>query len=652
MIKMNLRLSLTIIFSAIIFILHGQKDSDILMTVGKTAVTVGEFKYIYEKNNGENATYSDKSIKDYLELYTNFKLKVEKAKELKYDTLPELKSELAGYRKQLAASYLIDKEVTENLLKELYERTKYDIEFSHIFLPFSVADSQSKKDEIKSQLMAIKSKLIAGQNFEEVAKEFSKDPNSASKGGYMGYLTAKLPSGFYQLENALYTTEINEISDIVESKIGFHIVKVLSKRPARGQIQIAHIFLKKETKGANTLTDSLYKEIMNGAEFSAIVNQFSEDKNTNKTGGILPPFGINTYDIEFENQAFALNADNEISKPFQTKSGWHILKRLHKPQPDSYDIFVRKMKSQINKDERFDVAKIALIDDIKKTNGFTEDRKVIEKFTTGLGDDFYSYKWVPGDENSTDKLCTIGNSYAFTLGDFTQYVKKNTKTRLKYDKSRPVTLTVNELYQEFVNDKCIEFEERNLEFKYPDFKSLMREYEEGILLFEVTKQTVWDKANVDSTGLENYYAKHKMKYVTEEKAKTGRFVIHSMDKNLVEKIRNASKSKPTQKLLAKYNKEKNTISYTEETLDKSNPALKNMDWKSGAVSEITTNDQAKHQSFHKILEIIPSQTKSLADARGYVVADYQDYLEKEWVKELRKEFVVIVNQPVLNTLIK
>ena len=206
--------------------------------------------------------------------------------------------------------------------------------------------------------------------------------------------------------------------------------------------------------------------------------------------------------------------------------------------------------------------------------------------------------------------------------------------------------------QNLSNEKCIEFEERNLEFKYPDFKSLMREYEEGILLFEVTKQTVWDKANIDSTGLENFYLKHKMKYITDEKAKTIRFVVHSMDNKLVEKIRNAAKSKTPEKLAAKYNKEKNVISYTEEILEKSNPVLKNIDWKTGAVSEINSNDQAKHKSFNKITEIIPAQVKSLADARGYVVADYQDYLEKQWVKDLRKEFIVIVNQPVLNSLIK
>lgn len=636
-------------FSSTVF---AQKDNDILMTVGKSAVSVGEFKYIYEKNNGEKANYSEKSLSEYLDLYTNFKLKVEKAKQLRLDTLPELKMELQGYRKQLAGSYLIDKEVTENLLTELYERTKYDVEFSHIFLPVNPDENLSKKEEIKSQMMAIKSKIISGQSFEEVAKEFSKDPNSAPKGGYMGFLNAKLPTGFYSLETALYTTPIQSVSDIVESKIGFHIVKVINKRPARGQVQVAHIFLKNDKKNSHLKADSLYNELIKGGDFSSFANQYSDDKNTSRTGGLLPPFGINTYESEFENVAFSLANDGDISKPLTSKSGWHILKRISKPAPDNYDIFVRKMKSQISKDERFEVAKLALINDIKQSNGFKENKTIYDQFVLTLQDDLYSYKWEPQSKNLDETLFTFGNSYISTLGDFTSFIKKNTKTRLKYDKGRPVAQTANDLYAEFVNEKAIEFEEKNLEYKYPDFKSLMREYEEGILLFEVTKSTVWDKANVDTIGLEKFYNDNKSKYLGEEKAKVSQFVIHTTDKSMVDKIKKDAKKMTTTKLTQKYNKGTNLISVTEETLDKSHPLMKGMDWKTGSLSDVTVNEQAKHQSFRKILDIIPAQSKTISEARGYVVADYQDFLEKQWVNELKKEFTVAINQPIFSLLKK
>jgi peptidyl-prolyl cis-trans isomerase SurA len=647
-----------LVFNIFLFIIicvqlsNAQKDTEILMTVGKSAVNVSEFKYIYEKNNGDKADYSEKSLNEYLDLYTNFKLKVEKAKQLKLDTISELKTELQGYRKQLASSYLIDKEVTENLLKELYNRTKYDVELSHIFLPVSIEDSESKKEEIKSQMMAIKSKIIAGQNFEEVSKEFSKDPNNASKGGYMGFISAKLPSGFYNLETSIYTTKPGEISDIVQSKIGFHILKVHSNRPARGQIQVAHIFLKKDNKAAKSQIDSLYNVLMANGDFAQLAGQFSEDRNTSKNGGILPPFGINTYDADFENAAFSLTHDNEISKPILTKSGWHIIKRMNKPEPDTYDVFVKKMKSQISKDERFDLAKFTLIKYIKESNGFKENKSVLDTFIKGLQDDFYSYKWNPEEKNVEENLFTIGNSYSFTLGDFTNYVKKNTKTRLKYDKSRPVSLTAKELYNEFVNEKAIEFEEKNLEFKYPDFKSLMREYEEGILLFEVTKMTVWDKANQDSVGLEKFYTENKLKYIGEETAKVTQFILHTDDKKLAEKIQKYARKNSSAKVISKFNKSTGIVTTMDENFEKSHPLMKDVAWKVNESTPMIHNTQAKHYSFRKINEIKPSKTRTLGEARGYVVADYQDFLEKQWVKELKKEFNVIVNKPVFTRMIK
>ncbi|MBK9734964.1 MAG: peptidylprolyl isomerase [Saprospiraceae bacterium] len=206
-----------------------QNGDDILMKVGNSKVKVSEFKYIYEKNNGNNADYSPASLNEYLDLYTRFKLKVEKAKQLQLDTISALKSELEGYRKQLASSYLIDKEVTDFLLHELYDRMKYDVEFSHIFVPIAENQSKSARDLAKSKMIEIKAKLVSGMLFEEAAKEFSQDKSTSAKGGAMGYFTAKLPAGFYNLESALYDTKVGQISDIVESKIGYHIIKVTNK---------------------------------------------------------------------------------------------------------------------------------------------------------------------------------------------------------------------------------------------------------------------------------------------------------------------------------------------------------------------------------------------------------------------------------------
>lgn len=638
----------TLILCQFIVFLLAQNDP-ILMKVGNSDVRVSEFKYIYEKNNGASADYSQKSLTEYLDLYTKFKLKVEKAKQLRLDTISALKSELDGYRRQLASSYLIDKEVTDFLLHELYDRMKEDVEFAHIFIPVADNASNIQKEEAKDKLRNIKAKLVAGMKFEDAAKEFSQDKTTAVKGGQMGYFTAKLPSGFYAVETALYTTPIGQVSDIVDSRIGYHLIKVMNKRPARGTIEVAHILLNNDQA---KLADSLYNALKAGADFDMMAMKYSLDKSTNKNGGKLPPFGINTLDRAFEDAAFGLKENGEISAPFMTKSGWHIVKRLNKPSPDSYDIFVRKMKAQINKDQRFDSAKLKLVSDIKKAAGFKQDKYELSKFTSSLNEDFYSYKWTPAPIADDKMLFSFGGDQIFKVSDFANYCKKNTKTRLKYDKSKPIYETVDELFNEYVNESAMAYEEKSLEVKYPDFKSLMREYEEGILLFEATKINVWDRANQDSIGLAKFYDMNKSNYQWAEKAGIDEIKIGTNDQKLAEKIYKFVAKGDLSKLDAKFNKKSKVVDIQHVEFEKNSKEVDGIDWKVGAMTPLTLDPSKVTYSFKKIQKIIPAVIKTLAEARGYVVADYQDYLEKQWIESLGKEFNVVVYKDTVHQLKK
>lgn len=629
--------------------LFAQDNDKILMRVGKSDVKVSEFKYIYEKNNGASADYSEKSIAEYLELYTKFKLKVEKAKQMQLDTIGALITELDGYRKQLASSYLIDKEVTDFLLQELYGRMKEDVEFSHIFVPVAESATKTQKEEAKAKLREVKSKLVGGMSFEDAAKEFSQDKTTATKGGNMGYFTAKLPSGFYELESALYNTPKGQTSDVIESRIGYHIIKINNKRPARGIIDVAHILIPIEKA---QLADSIYQALTAGAEFEKLALKYSIDKSTMKNGGKLPPFGINTYDRVFEDAAYNLTADKQLAPPVMTKSGWHIIKRLSKPVPDSYELFVRKMKSQINKDQRFDAAKLKLIEDIKKSAGFKQDNKALSAFVATLNEDFYSYKWSPDANTSNNMLFSLGGDNIFKVSDFANYCKKNTKTRLKYDKTKPLEETVNELFVEYVNETAMAYEEKSLEIKYPDFKSLMREYEEGILLFEATKINVWDKANQDTVGLKAFYETVKNNYQWAEKAGVAEIMISGVDKKTADKIYKLAMKGDLSKLDKKYNKKSKVVSFTEVEYEKGSKELLGLEWKAGAMSPLTADAKGSTYTFTRVNKLLPSKQKSLSEARGYVVADYQDYLEKGWMETLKKEFNVVIFQETLKALKK
>lgn len=644
--NMILRFKLSILFLLCVWGLQAQHE-DVLMTVGNADVTTSEFKYIYEKNNGTNADYSKKSLDEYLDLYKRFKLKVQKAKAMKLDTVPDLMRELDGYRKQLAASYLIDKEVTDQLIKELYERTKYDVKFSHIFVSAAENATEDVKKAAWQKIENFKKELKNGASFEELAKQ-SDDHSSSGKGGDMGYFTAKLPSGFYDLENALYNTEVGKISDIIKTKIGYHIIKVTDKRPARGMISVSHIML---TQGNKELADSLVFALRNGADFVELAKKYSIDKTSNKNGGKLATFGINSYDKAFEDASFALEKDGDISVPVFTRAGWHIIKRDNKVQRDSYETFLKKMKGQINTDSRFDKAKDALVEKIKSSTKFEEHPDVLESFTQKLNDDFNTYKWIPELSNPSATLVTIGDM-AYSISDFADYTKKNTKIRLKYDVSKPKGEVVDELYKAYTTDKVLEFEEKSLPQKYPDFKALMREYEEGILLFEATRINVWDKANQDTVGLEKFYEMNKANYHWDEQANVLHYSIHTSDKSLAEKISDFASKKDWEKVNAKFNKKENVVTITESQFDKSSKQFENLPFALHAKTDMKYDDQLKAFTFDKVEKIVPQRQKSLAEARGYVVADYQDYLEKKWVAELEKEFPVHVHKEVLDKLTK
>ncbi len=642
------RLNLILIFCLLGLNMQAQSDDPVLLKVGNSDVHVSEFKYIYEKNNGEGADYGTKSLTEYLDLYTKFKLKVEKARELQLDTISSLKQELEGYRKQLAGSYLIDKEVTDALLKELYGRMDYDVEFAHIFMPLPEHAARSQQEEVLAKMREAKSKLVAGVDFSKVASLYSEDKNTNVNGGYMGYMTAKLPSGFYNLETAIYETPIGAISDIVRTKIGYHIVKVINKRKARGIVEVAQILI----DGDNfKLADSIYHLVLKGEDFETLVKKYSIDKNTIRSGGRLAPFGINTYDTVFETTSFLLKKDGDVSTPVKTTSGYHIIKRLHKYDKDTYDIFVKKMKAQLSKDERFDIAKVKLVDEIKKSAGFKENKEALTKFKSTLTEEFYTYKWMPDENISKEMLISIGKD-EYSVASFGDFCKKNTKIRLRYDRSKPITETVDELYKEFINESALSYEEQSLETKYPDFKSLMREYQEGILLFEVTKMNVWDKANQDTIGLKNFFQEVKDKYVWPEKASLAEISISNVDKKTADKIRKYVIKNDLSRLDKKYNKKSKIVSYTTKEVEKGDLEMANLKWEKRAVSPLIVDESGMNYTLRKVLDILPSRPKTLAEARGYVVADYQEHLEKEWLQQLYKEYNVVVYKDVFNSLKK
>jgi len=645
-------------------ITYAQNDP-VLFTVEDTPVHVSEFDYIYSKSKIDTASYSRASLNEYLELYKNFKLKVRRAKEMKLDTIPSLQKELAGYRKQLANSYLVDKEVTDKLIEEAYQRSLNDINFSHIMI--ALAPDASEKDvKIAEQRIAtIQKNIKEGKSFEELARSSSDDKNTSPNGGSMGYLAALFPDGFYDLESAVYNTPINGVSEAVRTVVGLHLVKVNSKREARGQMEVAHILVRVPKGGdqqeAKDKINSIYAQLQAGAEFTTLAKEVSEDTKTAAKGGYIGFIGVRH---PFEDSAFSIEKDGDYATPMQSSIGWHIIKRINKKPVDAFEIAKRRIqtkmqesqkKSKFPKFNRLNNARNSMIERIKREGNYQENPAVLRTFISSLDSSFVTYKWkAPKKDIPQDQLFTLGTKgdYVATLGAFMNFCQRNSK-RMRVGKRMERTALVEMLYTEFLDDNCIQYEETQLEQKYPEFKSLMREYEEGILLFEATKILVWDKASKDSVGLNNYFNSHRADYQWNERAVVGKYTIPKEKASMVASIKKKAKKCSADKLLDKVNKKEKVLSREEKTYELHKSKFpEGLDWKINALSEVNVNKRNQVSSFLKVEEILPVSNKSLKDARGFVIADYQNYLEKAWIKELKTQYKVNVNQDVFEGLIK
>lgn len=636
---------------------QSQEKDPVLFTVSGKEVRVSEFEYIYSKNNQKEADFSRKSLLDYLNLYTKFKLKVQAARDMGVDTIPALIKELEVYRQQLTTNYLNDREVTDRLAREVYERQKKDVLINHIL--FSLSPNATGADTMKSYDLAANAikTLKNGVRWEDACK-VSNDMNSAQKGGRLGWFSSMFPDGFYDLENAAYSLKPGQVyPSPIRTKLGYHVLRLESERPAYRRMEAAHILIKKSSRynadlSAQSKADSIYKKIKEGQSFEELARTLSDDKTTAPQGGNIGYFGINQFEPAFEEAAFKLAKDGDVSIPVESSIGWHIIKRLHKDEEIPYERAKRKIQADIQRDQRFAIAQATLIEKIKTESGYKENKEALMRFTNAMDTNFFTYKWRIPDSLVDEKLFSLGNQN-FGTRDFAEYVKTNTRQRLQGGDQKDVSTTLKNMLKEYASQKCLQFEEGKLEDKYPDFKALMREYREGILLFEATKNVVWDRASEDTTGLKLYYEKNKQNYKWDERAVIHAITIDTTNKKLADEIYKFAKKNSINKVLAKFDVEKRYISFQKLIAEKKSPdSYKGIGFTKGSMTELSLDSDLTSYSFRKVEENLPAGIKTLDEARGYIIADYQDHLEMLWVEELKSKYPVKVNETVFNSLVK
>jgi peptidyl-prolyl cis-trans isomerase SurA len=541
-------------------------DDPVFLRVEGHEITLSEFEDIYRKSNVESVVADPKTPEEYLEMYIDFRLKVLEAQSKGLDTLQSFLDELKGYRQQLAQQYLVDNKVTDQLVEEAYERLQYDIRASHILLNLSEHASPADTLAAYNRLMEIRERALDGEPFADLARQYSDDPSASDRegspqqpgrrgnGGDLGYFTVF--NMVYPFETAAYNTPPGDISLPARTSFGYHIVKVTDRLPAMGTAQVAHIMLmtpqgmpEEELEAKEQRIHEIYQMIQDGAELGELAEEFSEDMQSAQNNGIMPPFTSNRMVPQFIKAISQLGEEGEVSEPLRSDFGWHIIQLVEKNPPGSFDEVEEELNGRIQRDARSSLGQEVVIERLKEEYHLELNTDALEAFYDVLDEAVFAGEW---DRNQAgdlhDELVRFGEK-SFSQQDFADYIDKNQR------RQNPMEIPhyVNKMVNDFIDKEIMAYENGRLEEKYPDFRQVMQEYHDGILLFEITDQIVWSKATADTTALRSFYEEHAGAY----------------------------------------------------------------NW------------------------------EGFNENRGAIIAEYQNYLEKKWVAELRKKFNVHVNRDLL-----
>jgi len=633
-------------------------SDEVLMTIAGKRIYVSEFLNIYQKNNVKGETIDKKSLDEYLDLFINFKLKVKQAEELGLDTMASFRTELNGYREQLAKPYFTDEATLNRLILEAYEREKTDIRASHIFFRLTPDATPADTAIAYKKALAAREKLMKGASFESVAVEFSEDPSAKDREATQQHPFLKGNRGdlgffavfdmVYAFENGAWNTEVGSVSPPVRTEYGYHLIKVTARRPALGKVTVAHIFLAipknattEDSARVQKRIDSVYAKLTAGASFEDLVKTYSDDKGSAAKGGVLPAFGVNRMVPEFVEAIYSLDNTGDYTKPILTTYGWHIVKLVERKTQKPLEEEKSELKQRIMKDNRGDQTRQVVIARIRNEYGVTENPDARKAFYSVVTDSIFLGKWRAALANDLTGMIIKVGKMTFLQKDFADYLSS---TQRKQEK-QSIEAYVDKKYSEFLDESLLKWENSQLELKYPEFKALMGEYRDGILLFDLTDQKVWSKAVKDTVGLEAFYQKNKNNYKWDTRLDASIYTI--TDAKAVQKVKNFIKSGLSDNDLLK---EVNTDSVQVVTVEsgkfsrKDNKLIDSIPWTPGFSNDIVKTGTTVFVNVQKILK---PQIKELNEARGLITADYQNYLEKEWIASLRAKYPVEVKKDVL-----
>ncbi len=634
-----------LLFTLFTLNLSARKKDEIVVKIGNLQVTKEEFTANYQKNNTNILDEKDKKTPaEYLELYINFKLKVLEAQKLGYDTVKSFIEELNGYRQELARPYLTDVSFNEEMVQTAYHRTQYERKASHILIRVTPEANPADTLAAWNKISDLRKQITDGADFDEIASRFSEDPSAAENKGLLGYFSAF--QMVYPFEDITYRTPVGEVSQIIRTRFGYHLIKVHDERLTPGEIKVAHIMklfpqqASEETIASlKQVADSIRMKAISGADFAELAKTWSDDKHSAEQGGVMNWFTLTNMVPSFAEAAFALKNDGDISPVIRTPYGWHIIKRLELRTTPSFEKLRPDLEAKIKQnpaiskysDEAFDRK-------LRAEYQLVIDQTNLASLIASVADTMGSKSVNPIKDNPLVRFA----DQSFTTGSF--------KTFLQNQNFSPTTghseTEVKTLLDKFIHQKLLEYENTQLEKKHPEFARVYREYHDGILLFNISKDKIWDVASTDSVRLQNYYGQTTKKYYWNDRFKG--WIIEAKNAEIRSRVETLLDKNEVgkQELTDDFNtKSENNIQITDVAVEKGeNPVVDYFIWsgpKPAGFNETTTFVHGK---------ISHNELKELKDAWGLYSSDLQEQIEKEWIDSLRSSYPIVVNKKVLKKI--
>ncbi|MEW5675044.1 peptidylprolyl isomerase [Flavobacterium enshiense] len=643
---MKLKQILLGLFVAVHAVSFAQENKkEVLFTIDDKPFYTEEFARVYKKNLDLVKDDSQKDLDQYLDLFVGYKLKVSKANKMGLQNNVAYQNELRSYRAQLSRNYTTDTKVTKELINEAYQRSLKEIKASHIL--FTVDENAVPADTLKvySQAMDVRKKILSGESFDEAAVKYSQDPSAKENKGNLGWFSVFRM--VYPFETAAYKTNKGEISMPVRTRFGYHLVKVNDIRDNRGHVTVAHIMTLKgenpvEAETAKTTIEEVYKKLKQGESFESLAQQFSQDKSSSSKGGQLQRFGSGELSSEeFENVAFSLKENGQISEPFKSEFGWHIVKLIERHPVKSLEEVDAEYDNKIRKDDRSKLINKSLNEKLSKKYPVKREEKVYASIKTLVTDKIYSQEWdVPANMKDFNvKFLTINNDKVVNATAFISYINSQQKNKINI---KPVSKLVDHLYNKYLEESLSGYYNDNLEKEFSDFANVMDEYRDGLLLFDLMEREIWQKAKTDSLGLKNFYEANKVNYQWKDRVQVN--IFSSTKESVVKKAQGYLKNKKSIDFIkGKLNtKDAIEIMVKSGTYEVGGEGMPKHEKVTKGVTEIVK--EGDYYFVTQVNQELPKAIKTLDEARGRVINDYQQYLEQNWVSELKKEFKVKINE--------